>query len=73
MASNVFCVNGLCAPNGVRGVTSGCQYICKQDTCLDAVDPGVCDMTKILPGYTGAKYTCVNGEFFVALSSGICC
>ncbi len=47
----------------MRGITNACQYLCAADSCIDAVaDPGTCDMTKLLPGYSGAKYTCVNGK-----------
>jgi len=60
--SHILCFDGVCAANAVSDVTNACQYICGQDSCLDAVDPGVCDMTHLLPGYTGAKYTCVNGN-----------
>ena len=61
--SSAECINGTCSANAVTGVTNACQYLCAADSCLDAVaDPGTCDMTKLLPGYSGGKYTCINGK-----------
>ena len=62
--TKAMCVNGVCAANAVTGVTNACVYLCGQASCLNAVDPGVCDMTKLLPGYTGVKYTCINGNYY---------
>ena len=64
--TKAMCVNGVCAANAVTGVTNACVYLCGQASCLNAVDPGVCDMAKLLPGYTGAKYTCINGNYYSA-------
>jgi len=39
----------------------GCQQICGQATCSNAKDPGTCDLTKQLPGFTGDKEIYLNG------------
>ena len=59
-----MCVNGVCAANAVSGVTNACQYLCGKNSCLDAVNAGACDLTKVLnEDYTGAKWACINGLF----------
>ena len=45
------------------GYTDPCQEICGQSSCAEAKDPGTCDLTKQLPGFTGDKDLKLNGEF----------
>jgi len=64
--SMAMCVNGVCAANAVTGVTNACKYLCGKDSCLDAVNAGTCDLTKVLNAdYSGAKYVCINGILFI--------
>jgi hypothetical protein len=59
--SEVVCINSICTRMSTDWSKQGCQQICGQATCSNAKDPGTCDLTKQLPGFTGDKEIYLNG------------
>ena len=62
-SKKIVCKNGKCRPDKSTGYTDACKEICGFSSCLDAQDPGVCDLTKFI-GETanGQQNLCFNSK-----------
>ncbi len=70
----MLCIDGYCAEFfRVNEEPTACRRICGADNCKGAVNVAPCDMTTLLPGFTGDKKINLNGlKKSLTCTDGMC-